>query len=143
MPAADPTRFADAEALARLSSAELRALGRLPEPLADDGLLALATRRGKQFNSMVQERRDSLTGAVRETVLISAEDAERIGIGDGDPVLVRSDQGELRGLALVSPIAPGNVQVHWPEGNALISERRRSAEAGIPDYNARVSVERL
>ena len=47
----------------------------------------------------------------------------------------------LRGTAVVSPIAPGNVQVHWPEGNVLISERRRSAEAGIPDYNARVSVE--
>jgi molybdopterin-dependent oxidoreductase alpha subunit len=115
----------------------------VPEPLADDGLLALATRRGKQFNSMVQERRDSLTGAVRDAVLISAADAERIGIGDGDRVLVRSEQGELRGVALVAPIAPGNVQVHWPEGNELISERRRSAEAGIPDYNARVSVEPL
>ena len=47
----------------------------LPEPVADDGRLALSTRRGKQFNSMVQERSDSLTGAVREAVLISAEDA--------------------------------------------------------------------
>ncbi|MCD6015693.1 MAG: Oxidoreductase alpha (molybdopterin) subunit [Geminicoccaceae bacterium] len=113
----------------------------VPEPVADDGLLALATRRGKQFNSMVQGRRDSLTGAVREAVLISAADAERIGVADGEAVLVRSEQGELRGTAVVSPIAPGNVQVHWPEGNVLISERRRSAEAGIPDYNARVSVE--
>ncbi len=113
----------------------------VPEPVADDGLLALSTRRGKQFNSMVQGRRDSLTGAVREAVLISAADAERLGVADGDAVLVRSEHGELRGTAVVSPIAPGNVQVHWPEGNVLISERRRSAEAGIPDYNARVSVE--
>jgi molybdopterin-dependent oxidoreductase alpha subunit len=115
---------------------------RPPEPVADDGRLALATRRGKQFNSMVQERRDSLTGALRDAVLIAAEDAARLGIGDGDEVVVRSDVGELRGHALVAPLAPGNVQVHWPEGNSLISGERRSAESGIPDYNARVTVAR-
>jgi anaerobic selenocysteine-containing dehydrogenase len=112
----------------------------MPEPVADDGRLALATRRGKQFNGMVQEARDSLTGAVREAVLISAEDAERLGIADDQEVLVRSDVGELRGRALVAPLAPGNVQVHWPEGNVLIDDRRRSPQAGIPDYNARVTV---
>ena len=36
---------------------------------------------------------------------------------------------------------PGTLQVHWPEGNVLIERRRRSAEAGIPDYNALVRVE--
>jgi molybdopterin-dependent oxidoreductase alpha subunit len=113
----------------------------LPEPVADDGRLALSTRRGKQFNSMVQERRDSLTGATREAVLLNEHDAERLGISDGAAVLVRSEVGELRGSAHLAPIAPGNVQVHWPEGNALIGERRRSPEAGIPDYNARVTVE--
>jgi hypothetical protein len=33
------------------------------------------------------------------------------------------------------------VQVHWPEGNVLIGDDRRSPQAGIPDYNARVTVE--
>ena len=37
-----------------------------------DGLFAVATRRGKQFNSMVQERKDSITGAGRDAVLVSA-----------------------------------------------------------------------
>jgi hypothetical protein len=32
--------------------------------------------------------------------------------------------------------------VHWPEGTVLIAGDVRSAEAGIPDYNARVTVER-
>ena len=114
----------------------------VPEPVAADGLLALSTRRGKQFNSMVQERRDALSGATREAVLISAEDARRLGVGDGDPVVVRSASGELPGRALIAPIAPGNVQVHWPEGNVLIADGVRSPEAGIPDYNARVAVER-
>jgi molybdopterin-dependent oxidoreductase alpha subunit len=113
------------------------------EPAPDDGRLALSTRRGKQFNSMVQERADALTGATREAVLLSADDAKRLGIGDGDSVVVRSDFGQLRGRALVAPIAPGNVQVHWPEGNALIGSDRRSAEARIPDYNARVTVSPL
>jgi molybdopterin-dependent oxidoreductase alpha subunit len=114
---------------------------RLPEPDSENGLLRLSTRRGKQFNSMVQARRDALTGAAREAVLISAQDADRLGIGDGAAVVVRSEHGELRGRALLAPIAPGNLQVHWPEGNTLIGDRRRSPQAGIPDYNARVSVE--
>ncbi|HEX6115759.1 MAG TPA: FdhF/YdeP family oxidoreductase [Solirubrobacterales bacterium] len=112
----------------------------MPEPVAEDGRLALSTRRGKQFNGMVQESRDSITGAVREAVLISAEDAGRLGIADGDEVLVRSGVGEMRGRALVAPLAPGNVQVHWPEGNVLIGDTKRSPQAGIPDYNARVTV---
>ena len=90
---------------------------------------------------MVQARRDTITGAARDAVLISAHDASRLGIADGDAVVVRSDHGELRGRALVAPIAPGNLQVHWPEGNHLIGDRRRSPQAGIPDYNARVTVE--
>jgi len=113
----------------------------VPDPIAPDGRLALATRRGKQFNSMVQERSDPLTGAIRDAVLVNAADASRLGFADGDAVIVRSDGGELRGHARVAPIAPGNVQVHWPEGNVLISSERRSPGAGIPDYNARVTVE--
>jgi molybdopterin-dependent oxidoreductase alpha subunit len=113
----------------------------LRQPVADDGRLALSTRRGKQFNSMVQERRDGLTGATRDAVLLNVHDAERLGISNGAAVLVRSEAGEMRGCAYLAPIAPGNVQVHWPEGNALIGGGRRSPEAGIPDYNARVTVE--
>jgi hypothetical protein len=56
--------------------------------------------------------------------------------------VVTSDHGELGGLVLIAPIAPGNVQVHWPEGNVLIGAGRRSPEARIPDYNARVEIRR-
>jgi predicted molibdopterin-dependent oxidoreductase YjgC len=112
----------------------------IPEPVADDGLLALSTRRGKQFNSMVQQARDPITGAGREAVLISAVDAGRLGIEDGAAVLVRSRAGELAGRAVVAPIAAGNVEVHWPEANVLLDRGRLSPQARIPDYNARVSV---
>jgi len=130
-------RFPTPDGRARFSAVPI------PEPVAGDGRLALATRRGKQFNSMVHERRDALTGAGREAVLINAGDAGRLGIADGDEVTVRSEAGELRGRALFARIAPGNVQVHWPEGNVLIGDERRSPAAGIPDYNARVTVEAI
>ncbi len=130
-------KFPTADGKARFSPVEV------PQPIAPDGLLALSTRRGKQFNSMVQERHDSLNGAAREAVLMSAGDAERHGLADGDAVLVRSAAGEMRGRALIVPIAPGNVQVHWPEGNVLIADGVRSPESKVPDYNARVSLEAL
>ena len=90
---------------------------------------------------MVQESRDTLTGAAREAVLINEHDAERLGVSDGDEVLLRSEVGELRGRAHLAPIAPGNLQVHWPEGNVLVASGHLSPEAGMPDYNTRVTVE--
>ena len=37
---------------------------------------------------------------------------------------------------------PGNLDVHWPEGNVLLSAARRDARSGEPDYNVEVRVER-
>lgn len=107
-----------------------------------DGMLRLSTRRGKQFNSMVHQTRDPLTGAKRDDVLMSREDASRLGLEDGTAVLVCSSVGELRGRCRVAPIAPGNVEVHWPEGNVLIARGVSDPECGIPDYNAMVEVVR-
>jgi molybdopterin-dependent oxidoreductase alpha subunit len=112
----------------------------VPEP-ESDGRLRLTTRRGKQFNSMVQALRDPLTGASREDVFISAEDAARLGLEDGDAVRVRTESGEMRGRCRVAKMAPGNVEVHWPEGNALIKRGVCDPDCGIPDYNAMVYVE--
>ena len=58
--------------------------------------------------------RDPLTGAGREDVLLSAEDARRLGLAEGDAVLLRSDAGEMRGRCRVASIAPGNVQSTGP-----------------------------
>lgn len=115
------------------------ALLETPAPVPADGRFAVSTRRGKQFNSMVHERRDALNGSLRDSVLIAAADAERLGLVDGDAVTLRSGTGELDGVLRLAPIAPGNLQVHWPEGNVLIGGRR-SPQAEIPDYNARVEL---
>jgi len=107
-----------------------------------EGFFAVATRRGKQFNSMVHAATDALTGASRDAVLMNEQDARQLGLGNGDPVVLRSETGEYRGHVLIAPIARRNLQIHWPEGNFLIDHQKRSAESGVPDYNTYVQVER-
>jgi molybdopterin-dependent oxidoreductase alpha subunit len=111
-----------------------------PEPEVPEGWFSLSTRRGKQFNSMVQERRDPLTGAVREAVLMADGDARRLGLGDGDAVRVRSPHGEFLGRLAVVPIREGDVQMHWPEANVLIPRGVTEPHSGIPDFNVAVQV---
>lgn len=110
---------------------------------ASNGRLRLSTRRGKQFNSIVHRDRDPLNGASRDDVLMNEADALKLGLQDGDAIIVRSEAGELRGHCRIAPIATGNVQVHWPEGNALIKRGVRDPECGIPDYNAMAEIERV
>lgn len=105
-----------------------------------EGRFALSTRRGKQFNSMVHRQRDPLTGAQRDDVLMSEADAGRLGLKDGDEIILRSSTGELRGRCRIAPIASGNVQVHWPEGNVLIERGVCDEECGIPEYNTTVDI---
>ena len=113
-----------------------------PERTLSEGQFLLSTRRGKQFNSMIHKAKDPLTGARRDDVLISAEDAATVGVGDGEPLLVRSEVGEFHGKAKLAPMRPGNVQVHWPESQQLIHRGVRDPECGVPDYNAVVEVTR-
>lgn len=140
-----PHLFADGhfkteDGLARFSTVELPALER------PDGTFMVSTRRGKQFNSMVQERQDSFSGATREAVLMSEYDADRLGLPDGTPVELTAlgrQPHTYRGKVVRAPLTPGNLQIHWPEGNILLDESVRSPEARIPDYNALVTVKQL
>ena len=38
------------------------------------------------------------------------------------------------------PITPGNLEVHWPEGNTLLSASAIDPESMEPDYNATVTL---
>ncbi|MBW3591242.1 MAG: FdhF/YdeP family oxidoreductase [Actinobacteria bacterium] len=113
----------------------------LPRTEVPDGSFVCSTRRGKQFNSMIHEDRDPITGAMRDAVYMNARDAARLGVDDGDAVTLRSAVGEYDGRVFVAPVAPGNLQIHWPAGSVLINRTTRSAESKIPDYNAVVTVE--
>ena len=74
---------------------------------------------------------------------MAAEDAARLGIASGDRIRLCSPAGEYVGRALIDAIKPGNLEVHWPEGNVLLSRDEIDLLSREPDYNAVVTVERL
>ena len=108
-----------------------------------DGMFRVSTRRGKQFNSMIFDRKDAINGATREAVLISSADAVRLGLREGDELRLSNAHGFFVGRAMIAPVKPGNLQVHWPEGNTLLDARKRSVESHVPDYNAFVTLEKI
>lgn len=115
----------------------------LPANEIPEGRFSVSTRRGKQFNSMVHEQKDALTGTTRDAVFMNAQDAAELHLADGDPVVLRNAYGEYRCRVHIEPIARRNLQVVWPEGNVLLDKKKRSPESGVPDYNAFVTVEKL
>ncbi|GAA1517917.1 FdhF/YdeP family oxidoreductase [Sphaerisporangium rubeum] len=129
-------RFPTPDGLGRFTVVDPPALQR------PDGSFMVATRRGKQFNSMIHERRDGFNGATRDAVLISPYDADRLGLADGTEVELSGAAGRFTGRVLRAPLTPGNLQIHWPEGNVLLDVTRRSPAARIPDYNAVVTLRR-
>jgi molybdopterin-dependent oxidoreductase alpha subunit len=114
-----------------------------PDRRASAGKFYLATRRGKQFNSMTFGAADRLMGAKsRDIIFISPEDAQELELGDGARVVVRSDTGEMNAVIQIAPVKSGTLQAYWPEANVLIA-RRTDAVSGEPDYNVEVSLEKI
>ena len=137
-----PRLFEDGRFATPGGRAHFSAIASVPREKAADAFY-VSTRRGKQFNSMVQRETDPLTDASRHDVLISREDASRLGLVDGDGVCLSSDTGSFTGRAKIDAIQPGNLQVHWPEGNGLLSSFEVDADSGEPDYNAVVTLRKL
>jgi len=111
----------------------------LPEEHTSEGRFLLSTRRGKQFNSILLDENDPITGARRDDIIMSPEDAERLRLRNGDAITLHNDLGELNGHVKVDRIKPGCLQAHWPEANALIPAGRMDP-SGVPDYNTVVEV---
>jgi molybdopterin-dependent oxidoreductase alpha subunit len=102
----------------------------------------VTSRRGKQFNSMVYKEVDPLNGAGRYDVLMSPVDGQKLSITEGEGIVVYNGFGVFQGTAKFVDIAPGNIEVHFPEGNFLLPRGRYEKFAGIPDYNITVNVEK-
>ena len=111
----------------------------LPEEQVPAGRFLLATRRGKQFNSILWDQKDPITGACRDDIIMAQEDAERLGLRNGDAITLRNELGEFHGRARIDRIKPGCLQAHWPEINSIIPAGRLDP-SGVPDYNATVEV---
>src|SRR5207253_1198881 len=114
---------------------------RPPDLDIPEGQFVLSTRRGKQFNSMIQGEIDPLLGAVRRDILLSEEDAAALHLQEGDPIEISNDLGSYQGTVRLAPIRPRNVQIYWPEGNVLIRRGVLDPACEMPDYNALVRIE--
>ena len=106
-----------------------------------EGCFHVSTRRGKQFNTLIYAETDPLTGADRDAVFMSQEDATRLGVKNNDPIALVNELGRYEGRVFLADIASGNLQVMWPEGNTIIRRGVVDAGGGVPDYNATVRVE--
>jgi predicted molibdopterin-dependent oxidoreductase YjgC len=112
-------------------------------PTIPEGSFFLSTRRGKQFNSMIFNEIDPLTGATRDAVYIDARDAAMLKVVEGDRVLLRSDIGSMNARVKIVALPSRSIQVHWPEGNVLIDAGINEDASRIPDYNAVVTIEKI
>jgi predicted molibdopterin-dependent oxidoreductase YjgC len=109
---------------------------------AGPGKFYLATRRGKQFNSMTFGHTHRAMGTTsRHIIFMSPDDAERLELEDGYEVIVRSDIGRMKGIIQLAPLKPGTLQAYWPEANVLIP-RRIDPVSGAPDYNVEVWIDK-
>jgi len=112
----------------------------LPQVKVPEGQFIISTRRGHQYNSIINADVDPLNGARREDILMSPVDARKRGFKDGDRIVVANEVGTFHGRVRIARIAAGSLAGHWPEVNVLIPAGVLD-EAGVPDYNAVVSVE--
>lgn len=89
-----------------------------------------------QFNTVVYEEEDLYRGNTRrDVVMMAAADAGRLGVGEGDRVVVESDAGVLEVCAAIVDIAPGNLAMYYPEANILVP-RRIDPRSGTPAFKS-------
>jgi molybdopterin-dependent oxidoreductase alpha subunit len=112
----------------------------VPSP-TPQGFFHVSTRRGKQFNTLIYAETDPLTGADRDAIFMSGDDAGTLHLKNGDRIALVNDLGRYEGRVFLADLAPGNLQIHWPEGNVIIHRGVVDKGGGVPDYNARVRVE--
>lgn len=114
----------------------------LPELRKPEGHYYITSRRGKQFNSMIYSNKDPFNDADRYDVLVSPRDAETQGIAEGDAIVLYNSCGTFHGRARFADIASGNLELYWPECNALLPKKVYEPFAGIPEYNSAVVMEK-
>lgn len=113
----------------------------LPERHLQEGEFWLATRRGKQFNSIVQSEFDALTGASRDHVFMHPEDMEALGIRPDQRLVIKNMHGSFEGRAFSAAVTRRNVQMFWPEANVLLPAGVVDSGGLAPDYNTKVRIE--
>ncbi|MFQ5742546.1 MAG: FdhF/YdeP family oxidoreductase [Acidobacteriota bacterium] len=112
----------------------------LPPSHRQEGWFEVSTRRGRQFNTLVYADVDPINDAPRDAVLMSAEDAAALHLKQNHRIALVNDVGRFEGRVVLAPMARGNLQVHFPEGNVIVRRGLVAAAGGVPDYNTQVRV---
>jgi molybdopterin-dependent oxidoreductase alpha subunit len=105
-----------------------------------DGFLMMTIRSEGQFNSVVYEEEDLYRGTTRrDVVMMAPQDVARLGLREGDAVMVRTSTGSLDVVIAEVDIRPGNVAMYYPEANVLV-DRIIDPESLTPAFKS-VSVQ--
>ena len=74
-----------------------------------------------QFNTVVYDEEDLYRGnSRRDVVMLSAQDARRLRLNEGELLKVTSEVGSMLVHAAIIDIRPGNVAMYYPEANAIV-----------------------
>ena len=96
----------------------------VPVPDLTGGLHLMTIRSEGQFNTVVYDDEDLYRGnSRRDVVMISAADAARFGIAEGDRVEVSSAAGSMQVIAAIVDISQGSLAMYYPEANVLVDQR--------------------
>lgn len=111
---------------------------RPPQLEVPEGWFQLIPRRAKQFNTIIFAERDVLTDAARDEVIMNPSDMVKLGVGDGELVMVKSQTGVMEAHVRGGNTYPGTVVMCWPECNRLIRRGVVDPACGIPAYRDEV-----
>ena len=108
----------------------------LPSRTDDDSFTMMTIRSEGQFNTVVYDEEDLYRGNTRrDVVMMSADDARGLGVGEGDPVIVSNATGTMRVHAAIVDIRSGNLAMYYPEANVLVGHER-DPESLTPAFKA-------
>ena len=92
-----------------------------------------------QFNTVVYEEEDLYRGTTRrDVVMMSSEDARRLGLSENQPVTVVTGTGRMQAVVAFIDIPAGNLAMYYPEANVLVP-RRVDAASGTPAFKSMVA----
>ena len=92
-----------------------------------------------QFNTVVYEEEDLYRGnRRRDVVMINRWDADRLGLGEFDPVTVESSVGKMTVVVAFADLPPGNAAMYYPEANTVVP-RRIDPQSGTPAFKSVVA----
>lgn len=107
--------------------------------LGEDEFVLMTIRSEGQFNCVVYEEEDVYRGnARRDVVMISQGDADRLGLEEGERVIVESETGRMSASVAVADIAYGALAMYYPEANILVP-RRTDPDSKTPGFKSVVA----